>query len=99
MLLTGDIESSGEARLEPGPAAVLKVPHHGSRSSSTPLFLGRVQPGLAVVSVGRNSRFGHPHPEVLDRYRGHRIQVLRTDHQGTVTLSSDGAGLAVRIWH
>jgi competence protein ComEC len=99
MLLTGDIESAAEARLLPGPAAVLKVPHHGSRSSSTMTLLGQVRPGLAVVSVGRNSRFGHPHPEVLRRYREGRIQLLRTDHQGTVTLSTDGAGLAVRTWH
>jgi competence protein ComEC len=99
LLLTGDLESGGEAALEPGRAAVLKVPHHGSRSSSTPGFLEQVAPPVAVVSVGRRSRFGHPHPEVLERYRRRGTRLFRTDRDGTVTVSTDGVGLEVSSWH
>jgi len=99
LLLTGDLESGGEAALEPGRAAVLKVPHHGSRSSSTPGFLELVAPPVAVVSVGRRSRFGHPHPEVLERYRRRGTRLFRTDRDGTVTVSTDGVGLEVSSWH
>jgi competence protein ComEC len=99
LLLTGDVESAGEAALSAGPAAVLKVPHHGSRSSSTPGFLREVAPGVAVVSVGRRSRFGHPHPEVMERYGRRGTRLFRTDRDGTVTVSTDGTGLTVSSWH
>jgi competence protein ComEC len=99
VLLTGDIEAAGEAALPPGPATVLKVAHHGSRSSSTSSFLDAVRPALAVVSAGRKSPFGHPHPDVLERHRQRRVPLVRTDRHGTVTLSTDGATLAVRTRH
>src|SRR5205823_2637837 len=65
---------------------VLLVPHHGSRSSSTAEFVAAVAPRWAVVPVGYRSRFGHPNPEVLARYRAADVQVLRTDLQGAITL-------------
>jgi competence protein ComEC len=99
VLLTGDVEAAGEASLPAGPVTVLKVPHHGSRSSSTPGLLDGSRPALAIVSVGRNSRFGHPHPEVLERYRARRIPLIRTDQDGTVTVATDGAQLRVETWH
>lgn len=99
MLLTGDIESGAEEALSPGPVAVLKVPHHGSRSSSTGAFLARAAPAVAVVSVGRRSRFGHPHPEVVRRYQDRGCRLFRTDRDGTVTVSTDGAVLGVSAWH
>ncbi|HVR70381.1 MAG TPA: DNA internalization-related competence protein ComEC/Rec2 [Vicinamibacteria bacterium] len=98
MLLTGDVEGGGEAALSPGRAAVLKVAHHGSRSSSTLRFLDEVKPALAVVSAGRHSRFGHPHPEVVERYHRRGTRLFRTDRDGTVTVSTDGTGLEVSSW-
>jgi competence protein ComEC len=98
ILLTGDVEGGGEAALAPGPATVLKVAHHGSRSSSTPRFVEEVAPALAMVSVGRRSRFGHPHAEVLERYHRRGTRLFRTDRDGTVTLSTDGTSLAVSSW-
>jgi competence protein ComEC len=99
LLLTGDIEARAEAALPEGRATVLKVAHHGSRSSSTPAFLAHVAPAVAIVSVGRQSRFGHPHPEVLERYRSLGIRLLRTDRDGTVTVVTDGTRLEVASWH
>lgn len=93
LLLTGDIERDGERQLRLGPIAVLKVPHHGSRTGSSEAFLRRVRPELAVVSAG-SRRFGHPHPEVVERYRKAGIRLLRTDRDGSVAVVTDGQ----RIW-
>jgi competence protein ComEC len=93
-LLTGDVERRGEESLAAGRALVLKVPHHGSRSSSAPGFVAEIAPRLAVVSAGRRNAFGHPHPEVVDRYERQGALVLRTDRDGAVTVSTDGK----RVW-
>jgi competence protein ComEC len=95
-LLTGDIEAAGEEALlrsDAGLAStVLKVPHHGSRTSTTPAFLREVQPAVAVISVGEANPYGHPSPTVLDRLS--ETLVLRTDGHGAVRLSTDGK----RLW-
>lgn len=85
-LLTGDAPASVEEELagEVGPLDLLKVGHHGSRTSSSPAFLEETHPGLAVISAGRRNRFGHPHPEVLERLLRRSGAVLRTDRDGTV---------------
>jgi competence protein ComEC len=93
-ILAGDVEGTGEARLPAMPALALKVPHHGSKSSSTPGFVSSSRPRLALVSAGYRNRFGHPHPDVLARYREGRAVVYRTDRDGCLTLSTDG----VRSW-
>lgn len=89
LLLTGDIEASGEAvmqKLLPShPIMLLKVAHHGSRTSSTPAWLDHIQPQHAVISVGRQNRFGHPAPEVVTRLRQRGIHIWRTDQQGAIT--------------
>ncbi len=100
LLLAGDLEAEGEAALLAGRrvmgAEVLKVPHHGGRTSSTPEFLARVRPKVAVVSAGYRNRFRHPHPETLDRYRGIGARVFRTDTHGAVTVEVDAERVVVR---
>ncbi|HXT22704.1 MAG TPA: DNA internalization-related competence protein ComEC/Rec2 [Thermoanaerobaculia bacterium] len=88
MLLTGDIERGAEMKLldERVRSDVLLVPHHGSRTSSSREFITAVAPGAAVVPVGYRSRFGHPAPEVLERYRVAGVRLLRTDLDGAVSL-------------
>lgn len=86
ILLTGDIEREAEGDLleRIAPAHVLKVAHHGSRSSTTPDFLAAVSPRIAFISCGRHNLFGHPHREILERLAGHRVRVYRTDRDGTL---------------
>ena len=97
-LLTGDIEEGAESRLGLCPADVLKVPHHGSRSSSSPGFVAAVAPRLALVSAGYRNRFGHPHPSVVERFRTTGIKLYRTDRDGAVTVSTDGSAIWVRTF-
>ncbi|MBI1760442.1 MAG: ComEC/Rec2 family competence protein [Acidobacteria bacterium] len=98
-LLTGDIEKETEARLvasgELQKADVLKVAHHGSRTSTTAAFLARVQPQHAIISAGNPSPFGHPHPEVVARLRAANVQLWQTSRCGAITISTDGADLQV----
>ena len=96
--LTGDIEAAQELALARQEwdlrAAVLKVAHHGSATSTTDLLLRRVRPSIALISVGEGNRFGHPHAGVLDRLSA--VIVLRTDQDGTIRLRSDGQSLRYR---
>jgi competence protein ComEC len=98
-LLMGDIEHPIErAILDAGEARrvdVLKVPHHGSRTSSTEEFLEAAHPAFAVISVGFENSYGHPHPAVVDRLHDHHAEVLRTDRQGMITFHTDGRRLDV----
>jgi competence protein ComEC len=84
ILLTGDIEREAEVDLAPilRPADILKVPHHGSRTSASADLLGAAKPRIAVISCGRRNFFGHPHPAVLSALRG--IRLFRTDRNGHV---------------
>jgi competence protein ComEC len=91
MLLTGDIERASEALLVSRGAQdlrsdVLLVPHHGSRTSSSDEFVAAVAPAIAVIPTGYRNRFGHPNTEVLERYAALRVNVLRTDRDGAVTV-------------
>ena len=97
-LLTGDIEAASEQELvarEPGALAadVLVVPHHGSRTSSTPAFVAAVAPAAAVFTPGYRNRFGHPRPEVVARYAS--AARYRTDLDGALTFAF-GAGAPAR---
>lgn len=102
-LLAGDIEHRAEGALVHANAGrlsadLLVVPHHGSRTSSTPAFVGAVNPKLAVFTVGYLNRFGHPHPAVIGRYRQQGSRVLRTDLSGALLVRMTGSGIAVRQW-
>ncbi len=101
-LLTGDIEKKIESQILDRNAAIrsdiLKVAHHGSRSSTSLEFLNRVSPILAIISVAEHSPFGHPHPEVIARLKEKSIPVLRTDRDGAVTITTDGRQLDVTVF-
>jgi competence protein ComEC len=74
-------------------AAILLVPHHGSKTSSTPPFIDAVAPSAALFSVGYRNRFRHPHEAVLERYAGRGVAIRRTDAEGAlhVRLPADPA--------
>ena len=86
VLLAGDIERAEEARLltagAPLQADLLLVPHHGSKTSSSAPFLDAVAPSMALVQAGYRNRFGHPAPEVLQRYAERGIRVVQSPHCG-----------------
>ncbi len=98
-LLTGDIEKETESGLLQNSvfldADVIKVPHHGSRTSSTQGFVEAVNADFAIVSVGRRSMFGHPHREVVERWTKSGAKVMTTGEKGTMSFSTDGHDLKV----
>jgi competence protein ComEC len=102
ILLTGDISSDVEQallpQLEPARVRVLKVAHHGSRTSSSSALLEAWRPQVAIISCGRGNRFGHPTRDVLDRLSAVGARVYRTDLDGEVTLDSDGREVRVRTY-
>ena len=102
LLLAGDMESPIEqALLDEGVlsrADILKVGHHGSRTSSTSPFLDALHPSFGVISDGVDNLFHHPHPQLLDRLAAHHTEVLRTDMLGLVTLRTDGQHITVETW-
>jgi len=93
-LLTGDMEDNLENYLLSFGGSiksdVLKIGHHGSRTSTSENFLGLVNPGLAIISAGKNNKYGHPHKEVTNRLAKFEIPTLRTDEKGTIIIKSDG---------
>jgi competence protein ComEC len=109
LLLTGDIEANQEAALVARLGAGLRsqglrVPHHGSRTSSTEAFVLAVAPGTALVQAAYRSRFGHPAPEVVNLYQALGIEVLRSDRCGAWTWDGQGStrcerDAARRYWH
>ena len=102
ILLTGDIEQATERTLLASQqqlhADVIKVPHHGSKTSSTEGFVAATNPQLAIISVGRNSRFGHPHKEVVERWQSTGATVLTTGNSGTITITTDGHNLSLKTF-
>ena len=96
-LLTGDIEKQVEATLAVDGVLdevdVLKVPHHGSKTSSTPYFLEQTAPMLAMISAGLDNRFHHPHPDVVERLHQMGTTTLRTDMLGFISVITDGKRL------
>jgi competence protein ComEC len=92
VLFTGDIEAEGEDELVAagvGRADVVKVPHHGSATSSTAALIAATRPALAVISCGRGNSFGFPSREVVDRWRDAGAEIARTDRDGAITVTID----------
>ena len=102
LILPGDIGREGERailpRLEPGRIVVLKAPHHGSATSSTSDLLATLRPAAVIFSCGRNNRFGHPHPAVVERYRAMGAEMFSTAEDGAVVVETDGNDVALRGW-
>jgi len=102
VLFTGDIEKEAEAELIASEVSldshVIKVPHHGSRTSSTPKFLAKVQPEIAIISVRQRSYRSLPNTKVLKRYERLGCKIFRTDLHGAVTLKTDGKTLRIKTF-
>jgi competence protein ComEC len=101
ILLTGDIEKPAERSLIASTQLktdVVKVPHHGSKTSSTDDFVQSTKPTYAIISVGRNSTFGHPHKDVVDRWQANGATVLTTGTFGTITVTTNGHDLSLKTF-
>jgi len=102
-LLTGDMEKTAETDLVNSGvnlrADVLQVGHHGSSTSTGYLFLNAVLPEMGVISCGTGNKYGHPHEETLSILRDAKVDVYRTDLQGTITIGSDGQNYTVGTEH
>ncbi len=99
-LLAGDVEEEAEENLthlgDWIKSDVIKIPHHGGRTSSNPQFLAGVAPSIAVISVGRDNNFGHPSAEMLEQLQG--MRVLRTDRDGAIRITETPHGLRVKTY-
>ncbi len=98
ILLAADIEKKSEQRLleahaDKLPATLLVVPHHGSKTSSTDEFVAAVSPDYAVFTVGYRNSFGHPKPEVVQRYADSGARLLRSDEDGAILVELDESGI------
>jgi competence protein ComEC len=90
-LFPGDLSSLPESDLSVEDVDILKVAHHGSKTSTSVDFLSQIKPELAIISLGKNS-YGHPAKELLDRLAQIKAKVLRTDEMGEIKITSDGQG-------
>ena len=99
ILMTGDVEKSGEGAMLNSKtdlsSDIVKVAHHGSKTSSTDAFVAATHPHLAIISVGPTSVFGHPNKEVVERWRASGAEVMTTGRRGTITVSTEGRDLRV----
>jgi competence protein ComEC len=103
VLMTGDAEAESERELverrpEALAADLLKIGHHGSRTSTSPAFLRAVGPGVATISCGVRNRFGHPHPVTLETLAAAGVVALRLDRTGGVVWQTDGAALRLSVY-
>ena len=101
VLLTGDAEAEAEERLieeyaEALDCDVLKVGHHGSRSSSQDSFIKYVKPEYAIISCGVDNDYDHPHPETLETMEKYNVEVHRTDLEGSIVITTDGEKIDIK---
>src|SRR6185369_8892681 len=102
ILFTGDVEKEAElAMVSAGldlRSDLVKVAHHGSRTSSVEQFVEATRPGVAIISVGRSSIFGHPNKDVVERWRAGGAQVMTTGEKGTISVVTDGHSLQLQTF-
>lgn len=99
-VFTGDIEEIAEKTIlekyknssQILKADILKIAHHGSKTSTTEEFLEKVKPKIALIGVGKNNNFGHPNEEVIERIKNNKIKIFRTDENGEICISTNGKG-------
>ena len=96
-LFTGDAEAEVENQLSIGDIELLKVGHHGSKTSSSPSFINQIQPEYAVILTGQPNQYGHPHQESLSLFESKGIPVYRTDEQGDIVFTSTGHGFETEL--
>lgn len=94
-LFTGDAEIENEERRLWNDIDVLKVAHHGSSTSSSEDFMEQVNPEIALISVGTDNSYGHPHKEIMELLEYYDMDIYRTDTQGTIIVTSDGTKCTV----
>lgn len=99
MLLTGDIEAVAEEEILKEyknsnilNSTILKVAHHGSKSSSTQNFIEKVKPKIALIGVGKNNTFGHPNEGVIERLKKINTKIYRTDEMGEIMIAVNKRG-------
>lgn len=98
ILFTGDIEEKAEKEILKQyktnenilKSSILKVAHHGSKSSSSKAFLEKVRPNIAIIGVGKNNKFGHPNKEVINNILKYKTGIYRTDEEGEIKINTDG---------
>jgi competence protein ComEC len=100
ILLTGDIEKTAEAKLvevygDQLSSGVMIAPHHGSKTSSSAVFLKQVNPEIILIPAGYNNRFGFPHKSVVRRYNEQGIKWFETGREGAITLLLKGNGVTI----
>lgn len=102
LLLTGDVEEGGERAMEEekslAPVTVLKAAHHGSGTSSREEFIRAVNPLYVVLSYGEGNRYGHPAPDVVDRFLRTGARILKTAEMGAIEVWTDGKRIKVSGW-
>ena len=101
-LLTGDIEAARERSVLQSNADIdvdiLKIPHHGSKTSSVAEFLYEVSPKLGIISAGYKNRYNHPHPSVTERLKDQKIPYLLTATHGSIQIETDGETIETRCF-
>ena len=102
MLFTGDIETLAEKQIvakyrsEELKSNILKVAHHGSKTSSTNEFINKIKPQISIIGVGENNKFGHPNTQTLQTLQSYGSKIYRTDTAGEITIKVNKKG-KVRI--
>ena len=103
ILFTGDIEEIAEkAILEKYKntnelkSTILKVPHHGSKTSSTEDFLNKIKPQIALIGVGQNNKFGHPSEVTIQKLEQINAKILRTDSMGEIVIKTNGKNIEIQ---
>ena len=97
MLFTGDIEEIAEEKIlslykNKLKSTILKIAHHGSKTSSMQEFIDAVSPGISLIGVGKNNNFGHPNEEIIQRLKNKNIKVYRTDKNGEIKIEFNKDG-------